>query len=77
MKDWHEQFDKEFLKFCLENNIVFLGNYDEEKDSIKDFVSNLIEQVINDIPKGCGYLTCDVADCIEPIKQQLRDKYLN
>ena len=73
MTKWKEEFDKEFLEFCLENNIVFLGNYEEEKDSIQDFISNLIEQVIDDASSTYAYTSEQELE----LKDQLRDKYLN
>ena len=42
----------------------------------KDFIRQQLEKLIADIPEGCGDITCDVTDCIEPLKAQLRKDYL-
>jgi hypothetical protein len=35
-----------------------------------------IEKIIEEIPDCCGYYTCDMGDCMEPTKEQLRTKHL-
>lgn len=86
MNKWKEEFDKRYVvPFDDGTNDKFIN---VNPNLIKDFISNLIEQVVEDIPEetikmGLAGGTFTVEEptgntkLLKRIKQQLRDKYLN
>ena len=69
MTKWKEEFDKRYVvPFDDGTNDKFIN---VNPNLIKDFISNLLEQVIDDIP----YQNILVSD-INNLKDQLKSKYL-
>ena len=73
MTKWKEQFDKIF------NSVVGVKHFHPEiEDEIKLFISNLIEQVIYEMPTDDDLNDAEYPwQGINKLKQKLRDKYLN
>ena len=71
MTKWKEELDK-IIKLDEEGNTVF------SLLDVQDFIEEIIEKLIDDIPDS-EFLNENVMGEIDltPLKQKLRDKYLN
>lgn len=80
--NWKKYFEDEF------GSRGFVGTGITKLETVEQFIQTELdkaysqgkkdgaEEVIEEMPEYCGYFTCDMGDCLEPIKNELRAKYL-